>query len=215
MARIKGFPDQTPPTRAERVFAAIDEQFDDPEVTAGLIGLEAGIGGRRVKGILEEEGTSLRIELLKRRMEKADELLSKTSYAITHVAALCGYKDASAFARRFAEHDPGGRTPMQYRVAHGGKRRAGGATGAFRKPAARARALREGEVPPSMAPWRALPGSNRLIVAEFERERRRALLQGKEPPKPPPSLYSSEEDDPFMDAYIDAYLDQVLDEELT
>jgi AraC-like DNA-binding protein len=213
MVRIK-FPEPQPaaePTRTEKVFAAIDEQFTDPEVTARLIGLQAGIGPRRVKGILAEQETKLRDELSKRRMAKAEELLAKTGFAIRYVARLCGYRCPSTFAKRFAEkHD--GLSPRDYRVASGGTRRAGGATGAFRKPAQRARAKKRGEPAPSMSPWRTLNGYWQARYVEWEDERRRAELLDEPIPGPPhPDWGEFEENDPYIDAYIDAVFGEIDD----
>jgi AraC-like DNA-binding protein len=211
MARVKGFPEPAKLNRPERVTAALDEQFGDPQATAELIGLEAGIGPRRVKGILEDQGTTLRDELLNRRMGRARELLEKSDYAVRFVANMCGYRCQSTFAQRFAERH--GESPREYRSRRGGKRRAGGPTGAFRKPAQRARARERGEPAPSMSPFRTLPGYNQARFAEWKNECRRARLRNESPPPmPPPSMSSEDRSDPYLDAYIDAYLDQFEEE---
>lgn len=216
MARIKIFdgpPNDGPQSStADRVVATLDEMFADPDVTAELVGLASGIGPRRVKALLAEKETSLRAELLTRRMAKARELLTETNFAIGNVAYLCGYKCASTFAKRFAGQN-GGVTPRQYRVAEGGTPRSGGVTGAFRRPAQRARAREQGHPPPSMSPFRALPGHWQVTLARYENESRRAQLRGeKGPPRPIPPLGSNDQHDPALDAYIDAYIEEVEDD---
>jgi AraC-like DNA-binding protein len=54
--------------------------------------------------------------LMKKRIDKACELLESTDQSITEVAYSCGYADHSAFTRQFksATHV----TPNQYRVTH-------------------------------------------------------------------------------------------------
>ncbi len=53
--------------------------------------------------------------LMKRRIDKACQLLEQTAVTITDVAAACGYSDHSAFSRQFrsATH----LTPLQYRAS--------------------------------------------------------------------------------------------------
>jgi AraC-like DNA-binding protein len=174
--------DNRPSTR-QRVLAALDELYADPETTAELIGLSAGVSGRRVKAILAEKNTTLRAQLLDRRMARARELLAGGTFAIRNVAYLCGYRCPSTFAKRFAEQHHG-ISPRRYRAAKGGSLRTGGPTGAFRKPAERARALERGEDPPSMSPWRSLGGSWEVIYAESGNRRRREELRGEKPADP-------------------------------
>jgi AraC-like DNA-binding protein len=214
MARVKEFPDLPTLTRVEQVRAALDRQAGDPEASAELIGLEIGLGPRRVKAILEEQETCLRVELLKRRMAMAEELLAKTDYAVRYVASMSGYRCQSTFARRFAEQHEG-KSPRDYRFDIGGTRRVGGTTGAFRKAAKRARARQQGEPAPSMSPWRTLPGHDQARFAEWQNERRRAELRKEPLPQlPPPSVSGEGRSDPYLDAYVDAYLDQCIDWEL-
>jgi AraC-like DNA-binding protein len=195
-----------PPTR-ERVFAALEEMACDPEVTARLIGLAAGIGPRRVKAILAEEETSLRAELLARRMERARGLLADTDYAISNIALLCGYRDASAFAVRFARQNEG-IGPREYRVRRGGARRAGGATGAFRKPAERARARRRGTRQPPMRRKGSLPGAADVGLEQMLNEGRRRLLEAG-----PGEPYTKAEEAEMMAEFDQHFLREHLDGE--
>lgn len=54
--------------------------------------------------------------LMKRRLDKACQLLEETSMSITEVAATCGYADHSAFSRQFRAATY--MTPAQYRSSH-------------------------------------------------------------------------------------------------
>ena len=53
--------------------------------------------------------------LMKRRIDKACQMLEETAATISDVAAACGYADHSAFSRQFraATH----LTPLQYRAS--------------------------------------------------------------------------------------------------
>jgi AraC-like DNA-binding protein len=213
MARVKviaAWPDPgPPPTTAERVFSALDDLFGDPQASTELVGLSAGVGSRRVKAILAEKDTTFRAELLQRRMARARELLADTSFAIRNIAKLCGYTCQSTFAKRFAEQN-GGVKPREFRVAQGGSPRVGGTTGAFRKPAQRARAQEQGEVPPAMSRWRSLPGTIDACWAERENERRRARLRGEELPQPRRREYDRY--DAFTDSELHSYLAEIEEE---
>ena len=54
--------------------------------------------------------------LMKKRIDKACQLLEETDQSITEISGACGYTDHSAFARQFkaATHI----TPGQYRLSH-------------------------------------------------------------------------------------------------
>jgi AraC-like DNA-binding protein len=196
-----------PPSTRERVFIALDEMACDPEVTTSLVGLAAGISARRVKAILAEEQTSFRAELLRRRMDRARELLVETNYAISNVARLCGYRDASTFARRFAEQNEEV-GPREFRVRRGGSRRAGGATGAFRKPAERARAKRRGTRRPGMRRKGMLPGASEAGFEQMLNEERRRRLEAG-----PAEPYTKAEEAEMMAEFEEADLREHLDGE--
>jgi AraC-like DNA-binding protein len=57
--------------------------------------------------------------LMKKRIDKACQLLEETTHSITDISSACGYSDHSAFTRQFraATHI----TPAQYRVLHKNK----------------------------------------------------------------------------------------------
>lgn len=54
--------------------------------------------------------------LMKKRVDKACELLEETSQSITDIAGACGYADHSAFTRQFKATTH--LTPAQYRDTH-------------------------------------------------------------------------------------------------
>jgi AraC-like DNA-binding protein len=210
-AKKLAWPDPPPPpSTRERVFGAIEEMAGDPEVSTTLVGLAAGISARRVKAILADAETTFTAELLKQRMVLARRLLSETNYAISNVAELCGYRCASTFAKRFASQNQD-LTPRQYRVAKGGRRRAGATTGAFRKPAQRARAEQEGAPGPGMHRVGMLPGTVQVMLADHENGSRRARLLG-EPAPTPRWPVPREPSDPYFEAYVEDYLERYEEE---
>jgi len=54
--------------------------------------------------------------VMKKRIDKACQLLEETSTSITDIAAACGYADHSAFSRQFRTATLV--TPAQYRSSH-------------------------------------------------------------------------------------------------
>ena len=77
-------------------------------------------------------------------MEEAERLLERSSHSVATVARLSGFSSASAFSHAFgrAHRET---SPAAWRADRGGRRRAGPATGAAYRPAARARARHRGE----------------------------------------------------------------------
>jgi len=127
----------------------VDRRHTDPTLCLADAARTFKVSVRSVTRALDSSDVSWRGLLTQSRMDTARRLLEETPYLIAVVARMCGYDSAPSFARVFrTQHQ--GLTPAQWRVAHGGKRRAGGATGAARKPAARRRALEAGEEPPAM-----------------------------------------------------------------
>lgn len=164
----------------ERIFAAIDEGYGDPDFTMADIAAAVGRSQRRIRAIMaaEPESTTLTREIHERRMKRAETLLTETNWAIEMIARQCGYRSASSFTRRFrAAHD--GVTPVAYRTQGGGTIRAGGPTGAFRKPAERHRAAQRGLAEPSMRRTTDLPGEKEARSAEIRHAVRQAELRGE------------------------------------
>jgi AraC-like DNA-binding protein len=162
----------------DRVGFALDAGFADPDFTQEEAARLAGMSTRRLRHLLSKTGSSYRAEILERRMGQAETLLTMTSYLVSAISELCGYWDASTFCRRFADTH-GGLTPAQYRVGKGGVRRAGGATGAARRPAERKRAMEIGEPGPTM--WRPGPGpgEDKVFWARYEHAGRQARAFGR------------------------------------
>jgi AraC-like DNA-binding protein len=111
--------------------------FTDPDVCLEEVAIFYDVTERTLRKSLRARRTSWREILRELRMERALELLKTTPYTIEAVSRLSGYKSRSAFAKVFREQLRS--SPHEYRRGQGGPARAGGPTGAFYKPARRAR----------------------------------------------------------------------------
>lgn len=111
--------------------------FTDPDVSLQEVAIFWDLSERTLRKSLQARGTSWTAILLSLRMERGAQVLASTTYKIEDVARLSGYRSASAFAKAFSKQLRA--TPHQYRRGQGGPARAGGPTGAFFKPAQRAR----------------------------------------------------------------------------
>jgi AraC-like DNA-binding protein len=164
-----------------RVHAALDAGYADPDFTQEEAARLAGMGTRRLRYLLSNDGngTCYRIEVDRRRMAKAVRLLRETNFLISAIGEHCGYRNASAFCKRFKEHV--GLSPKQFRIGLGGPKRAGGPTGAARRPAARARAASEGA--PTMSGRRPGPGpgEEEAWLADVAHADRQAKAFGRAP----------------------------------
>lgn len=130
---------------AARVHA--ERHFTDPDMKSSDAAIIDGISERVLRDSLSACGTSWRSITSELRMARAEKLLVETTYEIWVIARLCGYRSAPAFAKAFAQRI--GTCPARWRAERGGPTRAGGPTGAFYKPAARAQALKIGAEPPA------------------------------------------------------------------
>jgi AraC-like DNA-binding protein len=163
---------------ARRVRLVLDRGFHDPDFTEAEAAAAAGISPRRLRYLLAGEGTTYREQILIRRMRRAEELLSDTTYLIANVAQLCGYRCPSTFTKRFREHFR--LTPREFRRAKGKSTRAGGITGAARMPSARHRARKEGLPEPLMhRAYGWAPGEEEVFSAEIENAKRQAIAFGR------------------------------------
>jgi AraC-like DNA-binding protein len=165
-----------PVTRAQRRHheAAVryaERHFTDPDMRARDAAILAKISERVQRESLRACGTSWRELMRERRMRRAAELLAATKHEIWAVARLCGYRSAPAFAAAFAERYDC--TPAQWRMRNGGPARAGGPTGAFYKPAARAQALKAGEEPPPRRRGSMSLGEQAIQGCELDEARER------------------------------------------
>jgi len=155
---------------AQQVVEVIGERYSDPGVSVRDVACSIGVSERQVRRVLDAGLTSFREELLKRRMEQAAELLVGSTFLISKVARLAGYESAPAFAAAFKRYY--GVPPVEWRVSCGGPRRAGGPTGAFYKPAERARARRRGR----RSPYRRTAltaGDDAVLLAKIDEARAR------------------------------------------
>jgi AraC-like DNA-binding protein len=160
-------------TRARKLML---DQLSDLDLSAASLAADLGIPEKRLHRAFAADNAAIGGEIKSIRMERAKDLLTHTRYLVRFVARLVGYRCTAAFAKAFRTHTS--LTPKQWRIAHGGPRRAGGPTGAFYKPAERARARREGGRPPS----RPLnePGSWAAYEAEIDEAARvRARRRGE------------------------------------
>ena len=134
------------PTRADELFAAgclvLERRYSDPGLTAQAVGEAIGVSEKTVFRIFAHVG--FKVELLRLRMEEAERLLERSSHSVATVARLSGFSSASAFSLAFRRAH-GATSPGAWRAGRGGRRRAGPATGAAYRPAARARARHRGE----------------------------------------------------------------------
>lgn len=99
--------------RLAKFLSYIDERLEQPvRIADAAVHASVSIDtlGRLVFEVFQVSPKQL---LMKKRIDKACQLLEETSMSITEVAAACGYADHSAFSRQFraATHI----TPAQYR----------------------------------------------------------------------------------------------------
>jgi AraC-like DNA-binding protein len=162
-----------------RVHVALDAGYADPDFTQEEAARLAGMSTRRLRYLLGNDGvgTSYRFEVDRRRMAKAKRLLEGTNYLISAIGEHCGYRNASAFCKRFKEHY--GLSPKQYRIGLGGAKRAGGPTGAAWRPAARARAASEGAPVTSRRRPGPAPGEEEAWLADVAHAERQAQAFGR------------------------------------
>jgi AraC-like DNA-binding protein len=144
----------TPAERIEDVHAYLDQRHTDPGLRIRDAALYFGVNEKTIRRALKGDGSgpTWSEAVRERRIATAKRLLANTSLLVAVVARRAGYDSTPSFARAFKRATD--MSPVAWRMAHGGARRAGGATGAARKPAQRARALELGIAPPDMRrPW--------------------------------------------------------------
>ncbi|WP_196189461.1 helix-turn-helix domain-containing protein [Conexibacter sp. W3-3-2] len=166
----------------------IEENFGDPSITAAIAAEQLGVHERTLRRALEGEGWRRRLSGV--RMREARRMLEEQpSVKVAVVARACGFDSPTSFAAAFKRTYR--TTPAGWRLGHGGRRRAGGATGAARQSAARARAARDGEPPPSMSV--ADGQSTAVALDELEwrdAERRARYRRAPFDEEPPPTTLS-------------------------
>jgi AraC-like DNA-binding protein len=167
---------------AEQIVEVIRERYSDPGLSVRDVARSIGVSERQVRRVFDAGLTSFRAELLKRRMERAAELLAGTVFLISKVARLAGYESAPAFAAAFKRYY--GASPVEWRIERGGPRRAGGPTGAFYKPAEQARARRRGRRSPSRR-TALTGGDDAVLLAKIDEARARLVAREDDAGQPP------------------------------
>ena len=150
----------------DAALAHAERHFTDPDMTARDAAILDGISERVLRDSLDVCGTSWRAITSNLRMTRAEKLLAETKYEIWVVARLCGYRSPPAFAKAFAQRH--GISPARWRMRKGGPARAGGPTGAFYKPAARAEALKAGDEPPPSGRRSMTPSDHAIQSCEID-----------------------------------------------
>ena len=101
------------PRALRRVCAFIDAHLGDPlelKVLAETAGLSRCYFARAFK---QSVGTSPHSYLMKRKLEKAQRLLTESNLSLAEIALESGFSDQSHFSRRFLQHC--GMTPRSFR----------------------------------------------------------------------------------------------------
>jgi YesN/AraC family two-component response regulator len=92
----------------------IGEQYGNPDLSLSLIGDTFGLQPSHLSKLFKEEfGVKFIDYVTGVRMEKAKELLEKTSWPIQEIASAVGYANAITFNRVFKKET--GNTPGNYR----------------------------------------------------------------------------------------------------
>lgn len=102
--------------RLARFLDYIDRRLDEPVRIADAAehaSISTDTLGRLVFEVFHVTPKQL---LMKKRIDKACQLLEETNHSITDISSACGYSDHSAFTRQF--HAATHITPGQYRATH-------------------------------------------------------------------------------------------------
>lgn len=100
-------------TEFQRVVEAIEHNLNQP-ITIGEIALNAHMSVSKLHRLFKNElGLKPREYLIKRRMEKAAELLVSSKASVSDVAQYTGYQDQSSFSRAFTRY--WGASPKAYK----------------------------------------------------------------------------------------------------
>jgi len=180
----EGPPREAPPCHEWRgvdIARYIEERHTDPGLRIADAVKRFGVTERTIRRDLAEvdDAASWDERVRRLRMETAKGLLAETRLTIAVIARKSGYDSPTSFTAAFKRET--GLRPVEWRLGMKGPARAGGPTGAARRPAQRAKALEDGVEPPSMSkPWGADGGP--LMDAELadagtrlRYERRRAV----------------------------------------
>jgi AraC-like DNA-binding protein len=183
-----GLPAEAPPYhewRGADIARYIAERHTDPGLRIADAVTRFGVTERTIRRDLAQidDGAPWGRRVRRLRIETARKLLAESGLTIVVVARKSGYDSPTSFTAAFKRET--GLSPVEWRRGKKGPARAGGPTGAARRPAQRAKALEEGLEPPSMRrPWGA--DSDALLQAEIadaetrlREERRRGVTFSK------------------------------------
>lgn len=95
----------------------LDERYGESDLTLDDVARAVASSRRQVQRLFEEDGDTFRAYLTRLRMERAADLLSRTSTPVRDVARHVGYRQSAQFAKAFRRY--GGVTPLQWRAGRG------------------------------------------------------------------------------------------------
>jgi AraC family transcriptional regulator len=102
-----------PPATLRRVREYVDSHLDET-IDVGSLAAAAGLSTYHfARAFKRSEGTTPHDFVLKRRIAKARELLSRPNLPLSEIAVAAGFADQSHFTRRF--HEVTGMSPGQFR----------------------------------------------------------------------------------------------------
>lgn len=100
-----------------RIRGIVEARLSEPGLSPSGIAEQIGVPLRTVQLATAKAGTTLSAYILRRRLERASELLvSAPGLSVTQLALDLGFNDCSYFSRRF--HAAFGASPSEYRTSH-------------------------------------------------------------------------------------------------
>ncbi len=106
------------PWQARRVKAHIDANLDGPMTTADLAAITRLSPHYFARAFKQSFGVAPHAYVLRRRIERAREMMLVSNEALSHIAVACGFSDQAHFTRRF--HQAVGATPHAWRTRMAG-----------------------------------------------------------------------------------------------
>jgi len=102
---------------SRRLNALVEARLTDPELSTGMLADELGISPRSVQNLFAKAATTPSAYILRRRLERAAELLAgDPALSITDLAFELGFNDSAYFARCFRQQF--GAPPSAWRARH-------------------------------------------------------------------------------------------------
>jgi AraC-like DNA-binding protein len=102
---------------ARRLNALVEARLTDPDLSTGMLADELGISPRSVQTLFAQRATTPSAYILRRRLDRAAELLSSdASLSITQLAFELGFNDSAYFTRCFRQQF--GAPPSAWRARH-------------------------------------------------------------------------------------------------